>query len=228
MAHAQAYRRGGGRMPHAPTRRQGSWKLAYADFLTALVALFLVLWLVKGVPGEDRAELASYFSGTDAAATVAATSQAAPDTATFTVAALRDDPRLADFSDRLQLMSDAGSVRVDVVDRLDDPLFGTDSAELTSSGREVLEELAAVLAATPWPYSIEGHTDAFSRTGSGGDNWTLSSARAETARRVLLEAGLPRDRLRAVTGLAATRPLNAGEPHLAANRRVTLVLHVSG
>jgi len=63
MAIANAYRRERGRMPLAPARQAGNWKLAYADFLTALVALFLVLWLVNDVPEGNRAAFAGYFRG---------------------------------------------------------------------------------------------------------------------------------------------------------------------
>ena len=61
MAYASISRPGAGRMPVAPARKAGTWKLAYADFLTALMAFFLLLWLVSGVSPEGRAEIANYF-----------------------------------------------------------------------------------------------------------------------------------------------------------------------
>lgn len=227
MAHAQAYRRVGGRMPRAPMRRQGSWKLAYADFLTALVALFLVLWLVRGVSGEDRTELANYFAGTPTQTVSQADTPVASDAATHLALGLLADPRLASSSQHVEVIAQAGIVRIEIVDRLDDPLFETGSAELTGSGREVLNQVAQVLQDGTWLYSIEGHTDAFPHSGPAHDNWSLSLARAEAARIELAGSGLEENRLRGVAGLAATRPLRPAEPHLAANRRVTLVLHVS-
>lgn len=227
MAHAQAYRRVGGRMPRAPMRRQGSWKLAYADFLTALVALFLVLWLVRGVSGEERAGLADYFSGTPTQELSPADTQVATDGAARLALHLMSDPRLASSSPHVEIIADANLVRIEIVDRLDDPLFDTGAAQLTGSGREVLKNVAEIVRDGTWPFSIEGHTDAFPHSGSAYDNWSLSAARAEAARIELAGTGLDMSRLCAVTGLAASRPLRPAEPHLATNRRVTLVLHVS-
>lgn len=39
----------------------GSWKIAYADFMTAMMAFFLVMWLVSLVPQKDLQEIAEYF-----------------------------------------------------------------------------------------------------------------------------------------------------------------------
>ena len=41
----------------------GAWKVAYADFVTAMMAFFLLLWVLSMVPPETRAGLAAYFSG---------------------------------------------------------------------------------------------------------------------------------------------------------------------
>ncbi|MEM7316786.1 MAG: flagellar motor protein MotB, partial [Planctomycetota bacterium] len=40
----------------------GAWKIAYADFMTAMMALFLVLWLVNASDDETKAHVASYFN----------------------------------------------------------------------------------------------------------------------------------------------------------------------
>ena len=40
-----------------------AWKVAYADFVTAMMAFFLLLWVLNMVPPETRAGLAAYFSG---------------------------------------------------------------------------------------------------------------------------------------------------------------------
>ncbi|MEN4922728.1 flagellar motor protein MotB [Achromobacter spanius] len=39
----------------------GSWKIAYADFITAMMAFFLVMWLVSVVPREELKGIAEYF-----------------------------------------------------------------------------------------------------------------------------------------------------------------------
>jgi chemotaxis protein MotB len=39
----------------------GSWKVAYADFVTAMMAFFLVMWLVNSLPQEKRKQVSEYF-----------------------------------------------------------------------------------------------------------------------------------------------------------------------
>ena len=40
----------------------GVWKIAYADFMTAMMAFFLVMWLVNAANEETKASVASYFN----------------------------------------------------------------------------------------------------------------------------------------------------------------------
>jgi len=40
----------------------GSWKIAYADFMTAMMAFFLVMWLINAANEETKAAIASYFN----------------------------------------------------------------------------------------------------------------------------------------------------------------------
>jgi chemotaxis protein MotB len=52
--------RGGSHEPHG-----GAWKIAFADFMTAMMALFLVLWLVNATNTKTKASLARYFNPVD-------------------------------------------------------------------------------------------------------------------------------------------------------------------
>ncbi|MCI4646282.1 MAG: OmpA family protein [Hyphomonadaceae bacterium] len=225
MALLFATRRDTGRRPRAPGPRLGNWKLAYADFLTALVALFLVLWLVSDAQSEGRADIAGYFRG-EAQAQTALAATTPEKAATDLASALRNTRRLTGLSTHLNILPVGDRVRIDLMDRLSQPLFENNGAELTESGREAVATLSAILQDGDWPVEIEGHTDAFPTLGARTDNWTLSSQRAHAARRALVASGLAEDRVRAVTGLADTHPLRPEEPHLAANRRVTLILQV--
>jgi chemotaxis protein MotB len=49
------YKKGGG------GHHGGAWKVAYADFVTAMMAFFLVMWLVTAVSKEQRAAIFDYF-----------------------------------------------------------------------------------------------------------------------------------------------------------------------
>jgi chemotaxis protein MotB len=209
-----------------PARKQGTWKLAYADFLTALVAFFMLLWLVSGVSREDRAAIAAEFTGNRV--TVSQSTLLAASETDRLIEKLTLSGDLAAAGESVRFAADAAGVRIELVDTAGRPLFETGSGALTEDGRALVASAAAVLAGTPFPVSIEGHTDAFSMAGSGYSNWELSSQRANEARRALEAAGFGAERVTSVTGFADTRPLVAGQPHLAANRRISLQVHIGG
>lgn len=209
-----------------PARKMGTWKLAYADFLTALVAFFLLLWLVSGVSKDDRAVIAAEF--TAKRVTVSASTILAASEADQLVEKLKFSPDIAAATDSVLLFAEEGGVRIELVDTASRPLFETGSGALTRDGERLVEAAASALSGLPYGVSIEGHTDAFSMSEAGFSNWELSSQRANEARRVLESDTFGSNRVRSVTGYADTRPLSAGQPHLAANRRISLRVHIPG
>ncbi len=226
MAIADAYRRPRGRMPRAPSRQAGNWKLAYADFLTALVALFLVFWLVNESDPDRQSSLAGYFRGDE----VAQAAGHALDTGTpgqALASQVRHTRSLAPYRDRVLVTALDDTVRIDIVDLSHAPMFRTGQSEITAAGRHAIEKVTELLLLGHWPVTIEGHTDAFPTSSAEIDNWTLSLRRADAARRLMVATGLSPERVNGVVGLGETQPLRKEEPHLAANRRVTIVLQVS-
>jgi chemotaxis protein MotB len=125
----------------------------------------------------------------------------------------------------VDLLNRTGAVSVEISGNI---LFGLASAALSPEGRQLLNELAAVLGTLPYELSVEGHTDNVPISSSRfPSNWELSSARAAVATRALIEQGIAADRLRAI-GYGDTRPLtdNLAPEGRAKNRRVSFVLHV--
>ncbi len=226
MAYAHASRRNKGRRPGAPARKMGTWKLAYADFLTALCAFFLVMWIVHGVSSDDKAELARQFSGET---TVTAALAAAPDTTAMQLAErLRNDPGLLAFGSSVAISAEPKIVRIDLTDMATRPLFETGDGTLNATGEALTEATGSLLASLPFTVMIEGHTDANPSLTEGYSNWELSTDRANSARRILESVGVDPRRIRAVSGLADTRPLIAALPEAPANRRISIVLVISG
>ncbi len=227
MAYATTPRRHVGRRPSAPARKMGTWKMAYADFLTALMAFFLLMWMISGVSKEDRKEVANYFSHStpQIATTIPLPEQTERDRL---FSALSLDPALQQMGDSLILTKDPQGVRIDLVDRPGRPLFESNISTLTDSGAELVSAAGKALAGLSASISIEGHTDAFSSDQVAYSNWELSSDRANAARRGVLQAGLQTTRIQAVTGLSDTKPLVPGQPHLPVNRRVSILVHIGG
>ncbi len=215
---ASRYASGPGRR-RGESRRAGQWKLAYADFLTALSALFLVLWLSSASSHDQRAEIAAYFTGR-------AAPSGAPVEHAFD-ATIEQDLLATLPADRVHVVRAGDRVRIELTDARSDPFFASGSGAFSPFGEAVLARVAGVLAPIGAPIEIEGHTDAFPAAGADFDNWSLSTARALAARRALLAAGVAPQRIVAVSGRADTAPLLPTQPHLPANRRVTIVLDLA-
>ena len=98
----------------------------------------------------------------------------------------------------------------------------------TETGLALARDTATALLGTDGTLTLEGHTDAFPSLTPGYSNWELSSDRANEARRVFESAGIAPDRIRGVAGLADTRPIASGQPHLPVNRRVSILVQVEG
>jgi chemotaxis protein MotB len=108
----------------------------------------------------------------------------------------------------------------------DKVLFNPGEADLRPEGREVVDKLAGAISRLPNKLSVEGHTDNTPVSGRYPSNWELSTARATTVLRELIERhGLSPARLQAA-GYADERPLatNDTAEGRSANRRVELVV----
>ena len=224
MADSYATARSGGRMPpHAPSRKMGAWKLAYADFLTALCAFFLVMWMIN-TPQSEREGVAEFFSGKSRDITY---TSASADQADRVEAALNASEALKGFEQNTSITKTDDFVRIDLFDTSDRPLFANGKAGLNQQGTLLASAAGRVVADQNWQISVEGHTDSNIIHSEGYSNWDLSAERANEARRTLEAAGVTPQSFRAVTGLSDTRPLVPEASHLPANRRISIVIHLN-
>jgi len=221
MALAYSSRRNKGRMPAASARKLGTWKLAYADFLTALCAFFLIMWIIHGVSKQERQTIAQQFG---AETETPAPGETLADTSNALVTALQENPDLAAYGSSVTISSEANYIRIELSDMAERPLFETGDGRLNETGRHLTQLTGRAIAALPLAIEIEGHTDSHPSRTAGYSNWELSSDRANSARRLLVEAGVSESRIQGVTGLAHTRPLLQDAPEDPANRRLSIVL----
>ena len=205
-------------MPAASARKLGTWKLAYADFLTALCAFFLIMWIIHGVSNDERQTLAQQFG----AQTVIAENNSTP--ASSLAQTLRQNPDLASFGASVRISEEPNFVRIELTDMAERPLFETGDGRLNETGKQLTQIVGQTIAALPLAVTIEGHTDSHPSRTLGYSNWELSSDRANSARRLLISAGVSESRIQGVMGLAHTRPLLQNAPEDAANRRISIVL----
>jgi chemotaxis protein MotB len=239
-------RRKGGGESHG-----GTWKIALADFMTAMLALFMVLW-ATGLDTETREAIQSYFQDpvgvsrgySSGGSPVSVSASPAPVRASPVDLMLR--PQVAAMQqagdrirERLNAEEGLGRIgaQVEIVASVDgmriemleagggDTFFPLGSAVMKPITRQALGIIASELTALANPVIVEGHTDA-TPFGQRADytNWELSSDRAHAARRVIESHGIGYQRIRDVRGYADKKLRIPADPLHPANRRITILL----
>jgi chemotaxis protein MotB len=124
--------------------------------------------------------------------------------------------------DNVAVEESRDGVRINLMDTATRPMFRGSSAEPNAFAVALLQKVARQLQPMKSRIAVEGHTDAAG--GASAMNWTLSAARAETARRLLQAGGVSGDRIAEVVAMAGTRPVYPAEPDRPENRRITIVV----
>lgn len=214
----------------------GAWKVAYADFVTAMMALFIVLWLMSSSDQVKKA-VAGYFNdpmgtgkllGTTMSGTGAVT--AAADDAMQKLKdkleqEIKAQKELKKLSKQIQMTVTSEGLRVELLEDRNGTFYQSGSAALSPNGQKLLSLLAAELKTLPNALLIEGHTDAtpYSTDGDYG-NWELSADRANSARRLLQQDGVRANQVTQVRGYADQLLRVQENPYDASNRRVSILV----
>ncbi len=231
----------------------GSWKVAYADFVTAMMALFLVLWLVsqdqkikESVERAFRNPFSSLTKDSLGIIPVKDTQAIHSDAGHYDSASAVDLSMLRKLAQDLakQLQTDnpeddpvkldlsPDGLRINIFDRARKPVFDEDSDKFTEYGNWILSTLAWDIARySGFNIELEGHTE---RKGAQGpqdgsaDAWRLSADRANAGRRALTKHGVKPAQVKKVAGYADTEPLSGMDPGDERNRRVSVLLKIRG
>jgi len=277
----------------------GAWKVAYADFVTAMMAFFLLLWLLQATTEEQKLGIADYFAPANVTRSTSGnggvldgrtmtkkganpndqalvgvmiklptnppdwdnTGDPQENTATketgpggkdentppdsrdleeflakreeeqFAAAedalrtAIENVPDLKELENNLIIDQTDEGMRIQIVDAAGKSMFPSGSAEMYEHTRELLTLVVNAIRQLPQQIAIKGHTDSAPFVNKRGySNWELSTDRANSSRRALIDAGLPPGRLSSVVGLADTDLLDAEDPYSPRNRRISIIL----
>ncbi len=279
----------------------GAWKVAYADFVTAMMAFFLLLWLLQATTEEQKLGIADYFApssvsrstsgsgglmgGNTFTKTGARPSDQSPvgvmiqlptnppdwdndgdpveSTATEETgaggqdegapeeseaerieallakreeeqfaqaeealrAAIESVPELQSLVNNLLIDQTPEGLRIQIVDEEGKSMFPSGSAKMYDHTRKLIRLVVDAVKQLPQRVAIKGHTDGAPFINDQGySNWELSTDRANSSRRALLEAGLPAGRIASVIGLADTEHLDQDDPLSPRNRRISIIL----
>ena len=214
----------------------GAWKVAYADFVTALMSLFIVLWLTSQ-SSKVKEAVAGYFNdprGTSSqlGTTMKGTGVPAPVPATD-LNALKDrliqeikaSKNLEKLSKQIEITVTQEGLRIELLEGSNATFYESGSAHLSDNGQQLLALLAGELKTLPNHLLIEGHTDAAQySTGAEYTNWELSADRANSARRLMQQDGVRGDQVTQVRGYADQLLRVQSNPYDPSNRRVTILV----
>jgi len=230
----------------------GAWKVAYADFVTAMMAFFLVMWLVAQAP-EVKASVGQYFRdpgafseggrgvlpGSESGTTGGGqpmgsrTQPANPDIQQAKKALERAAEHLrqaiqlkfAAVQERVEITVTDEGLRIELREAPNDGFFSSGSAAMKPETEKILAVISKELSQMPNKIAVEGHTDSLPYgAGNQYTNWELSADRANAARRVLERTGVKNQQLEGVRGFADTRLRTPKKPMDPGNRRISIIV----
>ena len=214
----------------------GAWKVAYADFVTAMMALFIVLWLLNSSAKVQKA-VGGYFKdptgtsknvGTDmvgAGENFIVSKDNMNELKDQLQKAIREVPKFDELKNHIDMTVTNEGLRIELTESAAGTFFDTGSARMSGDGGDLLKTLAVELGKLPNKMAIEGHTDSkpYPPTATY-TNWELSADRANAARRYMEQNGLSESQITQVRGFADQRLRKPGAPLDPSNRRISLIV----
>jgi chemotaxis protein MotB len=214
----------------------GAWKVAYADFVTAMMALFIVLWLMNSSK-QLQVAIGGYFKDPSGKSKEVGTDQRGSgenfmlkkdDMPKLKEQLQKAVRKLDDFDklkNQIQMTVTAEGLRIELIESSTGTFFESGNTTPNGSGKELLVLLAAELGKLPNKISIEGHTDATPYAGARDySNWELSADRANAARRLMQQNGVRDDQVSQVRGYADQRLRTPSDPTDPSNRRISVIV----
>ena len=214
----------------------GAWKVAYADFVTAMMSLFIVLWLLSSNDAVKNS-VSAYFQDPNGTSKLEGSSSngvghALP-LAKSDLAVLKDRlqqaamrlPHFDKLKKQVDISASQAGRRSELLEDPNGTFFELGSATPTPALAEFLTAVSQELGKVPNKISIEGHTDSRPYTNGGTyTNWELSADRANAARRLMQSSGIGVNQIAQVRGFADQLPRRPDHPEDPANRRITLIV----
>ena len=217
-------------------RHGGAWKVAYADFVTAMMALFIVLWMMNASKQVQEA-VGGYFKDPRGTAKMVGTNKSG--TGELVALKKEDMEKLKEdllrsihhldpmdkLKSQIEITITQEGLRIELMESAKGTFFELGSAKPTPALTDLLKVLSVELGKLPNHVSIEGHTDSKPYSGRREyDNWDLSSERANEARRMMQAAGIQPGQVSQVRGFADQRLRLPQKPVDPSNRRISLIV----
>jgi chemotaxis protein MotB len=214
----------------------GAWKVAYADFVTAMMALFIVLWLMNSSKQIQRAVGGYFKDPTGTARMVGSDMRGSGEN--FIVSkdnmkelkdqlqkTIREIPNFNKLQNNIEMTVTSEGLRIELTESATGVFFDSGSTLMSRDGSELVKVLAQELGKLPNHIAIEGHSDSQPYPpGAAYTNWELSSDRANAARRLMQSNGIRADQITQVRGFADQRLRKPDTPQDPSNRRISFIV----
>jgi len=215
----------------------GAWKVAYADFVTAMMSLFIVLWLLSSSEQVKKAVGGYFIDPTgkshdvgnglhgNGADSIGMNKDDMGKLKEKLEAAIKESAPLSKIREHVIFTITGEGLRVELLEDENGIFFASGSALPSEYGRELLAKLAEEIGKLPNKVTMEGHTDSRPYKGNPDySNWELSTDRANAARRWMTLHGMRDDQVIQVRGFADHSLRDPAHPQEASNRRITLII----
>jgi chemotaxis protein MotB len=240
----------------ARTRRHGShggaWKVAYADFVTAMMALFIVLWILNQDPKIVKAVGGYFKDPTGKAVRFKADSAGKSSQTPFAdqltkiqwretekewlkkmgenlAQELAKSPEFEGIMKQIKITIVQEGLRIEIAESSNDAFFEIGTPVLKPNMVHLLEAIAGRLKQLSNKIIVEGHTDSRPYAGNSQNytNYELSADRANGARRALNIGGMQDNQIEEIRGYADSHLKNLEDPLDAMNRRISIIVKYS-
>jgi len=234
---------------HGGGHHGGAWKVAYADFTTAMMAFFLLLWILSSTSPEQKQSIANYFRDDgpfrDGGATKGGSALGKSGAGLMpgagekliemeinklnrTAEEIEKEIKglgIDDAAEQVKVSVTEDGLVIEIADDENDAIFAVGGSEMDPQFQAIFDAVAENLSTMPNRVRIEGYTDARQYpAGASYTNWELSADRANAARRRLEAHGLERNRFESIVGNGDGDPAVAENPLAPANRRITITV----
>ncbi len=238
---------------HGGGHHGGAWKVAYADFVTAMMALFIVLWIV-GQSNPVKSAISMYFTnpnvftggkgilpGSDGTSSKLDLSPkvevAKKDKTQIEMEVLAaegkkiegivsSNPVFEKFKNKVQISVSKEGMKIELIEDSKGLFFDVGSAKVKPETLKLLKMMATEIGKLPNKVIIEGYTDARPYVTPGYTNWELSADRANATRKLLDENGLRKDQVSEIRGYADRDLKQPDKPFDYINRRVNIIVTI--
>ncbi|MBM3785444.1 MAG: flagellar motor protein MotB [Acidobacteria bacterium] len=214
----------------------GAWKVAYADFVTAMMALFMVLWLLNASQETQKA-IGGYFQDPEGNGKLIGSDMAGAGGESIDLAAkdmeklkekisqsLKESSKFKELEDKIVMVVTGEGLRIELLESDTGTFFESGSPVPTAQATEIIGKLAQEAGKLPNKLTIEGHTDS-KRFAGDYSNWELSADRANTARRIMQVHGVREDQCIQIRGFADQTLRKKEDPSDPSNRRISIIIH---